>query len=135
MDSFTLQATAHRIGGAEANRSWGPWSHQITPTGDYSRITMPGRELSYDSLDLRFSGWTTVRPGLLSALLELSNLNGQPVCPGRPVLLSTLPCDVPLYSTHIGTYSDMGVYSVGLIIPRSAWTPADMAVAAEAAAA
>lgn len=136
MDSFTLQVTAHRIGGVErAERSWGPKAETMHQhPGTWYSMHLDGRSFPADSIRVDFRGWTLARPGLLSTEMAVLSWDGCPIGPPRPVLLSLLPSDVPLYSTHIATDADRGVYSVGLIVPRSAWTPKDLELAAEAVA-
>lgn len=137
MDSITLQINAHRIGGADTYRErvWAPWTATAYPHPTaLTTATLHGFTNQSISLRVDLARWSLVRPALWSAEAALwEGETGRPVGPPRPVLLSTLPCDVPLYSTHIGTDPDQGVYSLGLRIPRSAWTPADVETAAEAA--
>lgn len=132
MDPFTLEATVHRIGGNDyPDRAFGPWSLRIIP-GSQSRETLQGRTKAYDAVTLQFARWVTIRPGLLGGELALSTVNGQLIGPPRAILVSLLPSDVPIYSAHISNDPDLGVYSVGLRLPRSAWAPEDLGLMAEA---
>lgn len=135
MDSFSLEVSAHRIGGAEqGERTWGPWFVSVIPDGS-QRYTIPGRDRSHESLDVWFERpWTPVRPGLISTSVMLSDMVGCPISNARPVLVSLLPSDIPLYHSFIARYPDVGVVSLGLRIARSAWEPKDLAQLAEAEA-
>jgi hypothetical protein len=129
MDPFTLEATVHRVGGSDyPDRVYGPWATQIIPDSRTWQ-TIQGRTKSADAVTLEFARWTVVRPGLLAAELAISTRAGQFICPPRPVLYCTLPCDVPIYSSHVANDPELGVYSVGLRQPRSAWVPAPADVA------
>lgn len=134
MDSFGLEMTVCRIGGRDdCERSWGPRVEQINPNGMHW-ATLNGLHSAAYAITLAFNQWHIVRPGLLSTDLLIRDVNNMPVGPPRPVLLSTLPSDVPLYSSHISTYPDVGLFSVGLRVPRRHWMPADLETAAEAVA-
>jgi hypothetical protein len=132
MDSFGLEVTACRIGGRdEGERTWGPRIQQINPDGT-TYVDLHGFHSAAYGLYLQFGTWHIVRPGLLSTDLMVKNVDGHPIGPPRPVLLSTLPSDVPLYSSHIASNPDVGLFTVGLRIPRRHWMPADLVTAAEA---
>lgn len=133
MDPFTLEITAHRIGGAEVGeRTWGPWSVPVAPDVPWIRHTIPGRERGHDGLDITFTRpWVPVRPGLISTSVRLSDRVGQPLGTERPVLVSTLPSDVPLYSCTIAPDTDRGVFSLGLRLPIPAWAAEHLRTAAE----
>lgn len=133
MDAFTLEITAHRIGGAEAyERTWGPWAVQVHPDAPWARHSIPGRTRQQDALDVTFEGpWVTARPGLVSTGVRLMDAYSQALGPSRAVVVSTLPTDVPLYACFIAAEVDHGVYSLGLRIPRSAWTSEHLATAAK----
>jgi hypothetical protein len=134
MESFGLEVTVRRIGGRdEGERTWGPRVEQIQPGGIH-HMYLHGLHNAAYGVTLAFGQWHIVRPGLLSTDLMIRDVSGCNVGPARPVLLSTLPSDVPLYSSHIGTHPDVGLFTVGLRIPRSRWMPADLVTAAEAAA-
>lgn len=129
MDSFGLEVTVRRVGGVDnAERSWGPRVEQIQPD-HVSYIALHGFLHPAYGLSLQFGQWHIVRPGLLSTDLMIKNEQGFNIGPPRPVLLSTLPSDLPLYSTHIANDPDIGLYSVGLRIPRYHWMPADLVTA------
>lgn len=136
MDAFTLEITAHRIGGAWAyERTWGPWTVQVPP-GTWQRHSVPGRGRSSDQLEVTFERpWVPVRPGLISTSVLLSDACGQVLGPSRAVLVSTLPCDVPMYACFIAPDPDIGVFTLGLRIPQSAWTPEHVETAAMSQAA
>ena len=132
MDSFGLEVTAQRIGGRdEGERTWGPRVQQINPDG-VTYFDLNGFHSAAYGLYLTFNQWHIVRPGLLSTDLSLKDTQGSYIGPPRPALLSTLPSDVPLYSTHIANNPDSGLYTIGLRIPRMHWMPADLRTAAEA---
>lgn len=132
MDSFALEVTACRIGGRdEGERTWGPRVQQINPDG-MTYVDLNGFRSAAYCLGLAFGQWHIVRPGLLSTDLMIRDWNGYNTGPPRPVLLSTLPSDVPLYSSHIATNPDVGLFTVGLRIPRLHWMPQDLVTAAEA---
>lgn len=134
MDAFTLEISAHRIGGAEfyGERTWGPWCVQMSPDYAWQRHSIPGRTRSNVTLDVSFERpWVPVRPGLISTQVTLMDVTGQTLTTSRAVLLSTLPSDVPLYAAFVGCEADAGVFSLGLRIPQSAWTPEHLAVIAE----
>jgi hypothetical protein len=134
MDSFGLEVTVRRIGGCdEGERTWGPRIEQINPGGMHY-FNLAGLHSAAYCLSLAFGNWHIVRPGLLSTDLMIRNVDGCNIGPPRPVLLSTLPSDVPLYSSHIATHPDVGLFTVGLRVPRMHWMPADLVTAAEAAA-
>lgn len=131
MDSFAVEATAYRIGGADGNeRVFVPRIEQINP-GSYTYIQLQGRRWAAAMVRIDLSDWTVVRPGLLSAFMALVTEDGRPLCAGRPVLFSQWPCDVPLHSSHIGTDPDDGVFTVGLRVPSRAWMPQHTALLAE----
>lgn len=134
MDSFSLEVSAYRIGGAEVGeRVWGPWFVTVLPA-HMQRYSVPGRNWPHQSLDLAFErAWVPVRPGLISTSVMLSSPDGVPLSTSRPVLVSMLPSDVPLYHSFVGRDPDVGVISLGLRIARSAWGPADLEAEAEAA--
>jgi hypothetical protein len=132
MDSFGLEVTACRIGGRDdGERTWGPRVQQIDPNG-MTHVDLHGFHSAAYGLYLRFGNWHIVRPGLLSTDLMITDTNGYHIGPPRPVLLSTLPSDVPLYSSHIASNPDVGLFTIGLRIPRYHWMPADLVTAAEA---
>lgn len=132
MDSFGLEVTASRIGGRDdGERTWGPRIQQINSDG-VTWFDLHGFHSAAYGLYLQFGAWHIVRPGLLSTDLLIKDTNGCAIGPPRPVLLSTLPSDVPLYSSHIATNPDVGLFSIGLRIPRLHWMPADLVTAAEA---
>jgi hypothetical protein len=134
MDSFGLEVSVCRIGGRdEGERTWGPRIQQINPDAMH-HVDLHGFHSAAYGVYLAFGSWHIVRPGLLSTDLGIRDTNGCPIGPPRPVLLSTLPSDVPLYSSHIATNPDIGLFTVGLRIPRSRWMPADLVTAAEAVA-
>lgn len=131
MDSFGLEVTVRRIGGIDnAERVWGPRIEQTHPDGVHY-FTLNGWHSAAYCLTLQFGSWHIVRPGLLSTDLMIKNDEGMYIGPPRPVLLSTLPSDVPLYSTHLANHQDVGLFTVGLRIPRAHWMPADLVTAAE----
>lgn len=98
----------------------------MNPNGDTTE-SINSRETSAHWVRVHFGRWTLVRAGLLSAQMRLEDVNGYPLGNPRPVLVSTLPYDVPLYSNHIPGDPDYGVFSVGLRVPRSVWTAEDVA--------
>ena len=131
MDSFGLEVTVRRIGGIEnAERVWGPRIEQIHPDNIHY-FTLNGFHSAAYYLTLQFGAWHIVRPGLLSTDLMIKYVDGTNIGPPRPVLLSTLPSDVPLYSTHLANGEDIGLFTVGLRVPRYHWMPADLVTAAE----
>jgi hypothetical protein len=131
VDSFGLEVTVRRIGGADnGERAWGPRIQQVSPDG-VTYFDLNGFHSAAYCVYLQFGAWHIVRPGLLSTDLLIKDTNGYYIGPPRPVLLSTLPSDVPLYSSHIANNADVGLYSVGLRIPRQHWMPADLVTAAE----
>lgn len=124
-DPFTLEVSAHRIGGTDLyERTFAPRNELIYPQGQ-ARTCLQGALFSTAVLYVETTRWTLVRPSLWSAQMMLSDINGSPVGPPRPVFASALPSDVPLYSSHIATNPEHGIYSVGLRLPRCAWTDAD----------
>jgi hypothetical protein len=132
MDSFGLEVTVRRIGGRdEGERTFGPRVEQINPDGMH-HFCLNGLHSAAYCVTLAFGQWHIVRPGLLSTDVMIRDVTGCNIGPARPVLLSTLPSDVPLYSSHIATHPDVGMFTVGLRIPRSRWMPADLVTAAEA---
>lgn len=131
MDSFGLEVTVCRVGGVDNHeRTWGPRVQQINPDG-VTYFDLNGFHSAAYSVYLTFNQWHIVRPGLLSTDLSIKDTNGIYVGPPRPVLLSTFPSDVPLYSSHIATNPDLGLFTVGLRIPRHHWMPADLVTMAE----
>lgn len=131
MDSFGLEVTVRRIGGTDnAERVWGPRIEQISPNSVHYFWLNGFHSVAY-GLTLQFGAWHIVRPGLLSTDLMIKNVDGMNIGPPRPVLLSTLPSDVPLYSTHLANDPDVGLFTVGLRIPRAHWMPADLVTAVE----
>lgn len=135
MDTFTLEISVHRIAGTDRyERTFMPRVEQIYPKGLTSSV-LPGLLFGNAMVRVEFSRWTLVRPALWSAEMRLSDTNGCQISPPRPTLVSALPCDVPLYSTHIATDPEHGVYSVGLRVPQGAWTAEDLETAAEGVAA
>jgi hypothetical protein len=131
VDSFGLEVTVRRIGGTDnGERSWGPRVQQIYPDA-VTYFDLHGFHNAAYGITLQFGSWHIVRPGLLSTDLMIKNEQGFSIGPPRPVLLSTLPSDVPLYSTHIASHADIGLYSVGLRIPRYHWMPEDLVTLAE----
>jgi hypothetical protein len=126
MDPFTLEVSVCRLGGTDlAERTFGPWIIQAIP-GGMTVTSLHGRYRPSDSLTLWFGAWHVVRPGLYSSDLRIQGTVGEHVSGPRPVLFNALPCDTPLYSTHIANEPDSGVFSVGLRLPRNAWTNEDL---------
>jgi hypothetical protein len=133
MESFAIEVTAHRIGGADAlERAFQPRVEQVNPNGVHF-ITLDGRTRPAWSLELRLGPWRLVRSGLLSTDLQVLDVNRAPIGSPRPVLFNTLPCDVPLYSNHIAADADYGVISIGFRSPRYHWVPGDLETIAEVA--
>lgn len=135
MDPFSLEITVRRIGGSDVSpRQYGPWTTTVHPgIGARESVNAYGASRG-EWMTVGLERWTLVRPGLLSATLSLFGINGETLAVNRPVLHSVLASDVALYSTHVAAYEELGVYSVGLRSPRSAWTTEDQAIAEEAVA-
>jgi hypothetical protein len=125
MDPFTLETTVYRIGGTEwLPRSYGPWSHVINPAWEHvESVPALGRGNNY--VHVRFSQWARVRPDLLSARLRLEGMSGE-FLGERGVLVCPLPYDVALYANIIPADPDLGIFCVGLRVPRSVWTAEDV---------
>lgn len=125
-DSFTLESSAHRVGGSDRyERTFISQSQMVYPNGVTS-VVLQGLLFSNAMIRVELGRFCLVRPTLWSAEMMLSDVNAHPVGPPRPVFISTYPCDVPLYSSHIASDPDWGVYSVGLRVPRSYWTAEDV---------
>lgn len=134
MDPFTIEISAHRIGGVEsAPREFGPWIMNAVPGSEqWENLPAVGYGTNWH-LRVQLGRWVPVRPGLVSATALLSDVNGMPLSRPRAVLVSTLPCDVPIYSAFIGQ-PDYGVISLGIRPARTAWMPSDSEAEAEAVA-
>lgn len=132
MDSFSVEFTVHRIGGSDRyERAFYSQVGAVYPSG-LTTVSLPGVLHSNSRARVEAARWVTVRPGLMSAMVTVSDLNSRMLSSPRPVLLSTLPSDVPLYSSFPCSDPDEGVYSVGLRIPRNAWAEEDLAMVEQA---
>lgn len=121
MDLISLEFSAYRIAGTDRlERSFYPRVETIYPDSR-AIIHLQGMLFPNQMVTLRLDSPRPVRPGLLTAEMMINDINGTPVGPSRPVLINTLACDTPLYSTHIATDPEFGVFSVGIRSPRSAW--------------
>lgn len=129
MDTFSVEATVHRIGGTDRyERTFMPTVFTVYPgPGGRASVNLQGLLFANALTRLDVDRVQLVRAGLWSAEVRLSDVNAYPIAPPRPVLISTMPTDVPLYSTHVATDPEHGVYSVGLRIPRSSWAPEHLA--------
>lgn len=132
MDSFAIEVSAYRVGGADqTERSFVPRIEQVMPH-TVTHVQLNGRIRVSSMLYLQLADWTIVRPGILSCSLSISDEVGRPISIQRPVLYSQFPCDVPLYSSHIGPHAEDGIVTVGLRPPSRAWMPEHTALLAEA---
>lgn len=129
MDPFTIEISAHRIGGAEAYaREFGSWFMNVIPGSEqWENLPAVGTGRN-EWIRVHLGRWVPVRAGLVSATATVEDMNGCPIGRPRAVLVSTLPSDVPLYATFIG-HPDMGVLSLGLRPARASWMPSDVEVA------
>lgn len=135
MDPFTLETTVYRIGGTEwIPRQFGPWMHVISyPHGEHTE-SIPALRGGNAYVRVRFSSWTRVRPDLLSARLRLEGIDGS-FYGERAILVCPLPYDVGLYANIIPADPDLGIFCVGLRVPRSVWTAEDIDTAGRTLAA
>lgn len=132
MDAFTIEISAHRIGGSDLYaREFGTWCMNVVPGSEqWENLPATGRG---EWLRVSLARWVPVRPGLVSATARVADTRGDEIGRPRAVLVSTLPCDVPIYSAFIGQ-PDYGVISLGIRPARSAWMPSDSEAEAEAVA-
>lgn len=122
-DSFSVEASVHRVAGTDrAERTFMPMVQVVYP-GGMARWSLPGLLFSNQLVRVDLDRVQLVRPGVWSGEVRLATEDAMPLAPARPVLINDYPCDVPLYSTHLATDPDRGVYSLGLRIPRSSWAP------------
>lgn len=132
MDSFAIEVSAYRIGGSDYfERVFVPRILQLWPGGE-TVVQLQGRIRPSAIISVHLTDWTIVRPGILSCLTRVAGENGRPLAPERPALYSEYPCDVPLYSSHIGYDADDGVVTIGLRRPSRSWMPEHTALLAQA---
>lgn len=128
MDSFTLEFSAHRIGGTDRyERSFVARNQSAypSPTG-YTSVLLQGGLFPTACIRIELNRFVLVRPALWSAGMSLADVSGRMVSAPRPVLFSVLPSDVAMYSSHICHESEEGVYSIGLRVPTMAWADVDL---------
>lgn len=135
MSAITLEISAHRIGGSDQlERVFQPrYETMHVGQGATGYVQLHALHRQADQLRVIFRDWTVVRDGLMSAECQLEDVNGFPFSVPRPVLAWMLPCDVPLYSVHIGREVEQGVISLGLRSPVRRWTSVELATAEAAA--
>lgn len=131
MSAITLEISAHRIGGADRlERVFQPrYETMNVGNGTTTFVTLHAMNRQSEQLRCIFYGWTVVRDGLMSAECRMEDVDGFSLGPGRPVLASMLPCDVPIYSAHIAPDPAYGVISLGLRSPALFWTGEQLATA------
>lgn len=123
MDSFAIEISAYRIGGSDYfERVFVPRIEQMMPRSQ-NIAQLQGRIRPASMITVYLDDWTIVRPGLLSCMLQVTTEDGRPLAPARPTLYSEFPCDVPLYSSHIGFDTDDGVMTIGLRRASRSWMP------------
>ncbi len=128
MDSFAIEVSAYRIGGGDYfERVFVPRIEQLWPGGE-TVVQLQGRLRPSAMMTVYLSNWTIVRPGILSCLTRVTTEDGRPLAPERPALYSEYPCDVPIYSSHIGYDTDDGVVTLGLRRPTRSWMPEHVAL-------
>lgn len=123
-DQFSVEFSAYRLAGAdEYERAFVPRIEMCGPNFS-TLVQLQGYNRPSAMVRIDLDTWTLVRPGFYSAMMRLSDEMGRPVsAQGRPVLLSSYPCDVPLYSNHFGVNPDIGIFAIGMRLYTRAWMP------------
>lgn len=106
------EISAHRIGGADGYRRYGPWETSVIDFGE-TWVDLIAQEHAAYFIQVILRDWQPVDDEWRAGTVELRSPDGQPLG-RRPVMVYDRPYDIPTHALFQARYPDIGAYSLSI---------------------